>query len=155
MKTTFPNGCHVAEVEIDTETGVIEVVGYTAVDDFGVVQHAQIVEGQVHGGVAQGVGQALFEHCRYAPETGQLLTGSFLDYEMPRADRLPSMAVHDRPTRCAVHPLGSKGAGEAGATGAPAAVMNAVMDALRPRGIRHLDMPATPQTVWEALRRAQ
>jgi carbon-monoxide dehydrogenase large subunit len=152
MKTTFPNGCHVAEVEIDPETGVLEVVRYTAVDDFGVVRHPVIVAGQVHGGVAQGLGQALAEDCRYDPASGQLLSGSFMDYALPRADLVPPMAVHEHATRCAVHPLGAKGCGEAGATAAPAALFNAACDALRGRGIRRLDMPLTPHALWRALR---
>jgi carbon-monoxide dehydrogenase large subunit len=151
MKTTFPNGCHVAEVEIDPETGVLEVVRYTAVDDFGVVRHPVIVAGQVHGGVAQGLGQALAEDCRYDPASGQLLSGSLMDYTLPRADLVPPVAVHEHATRCAVHPLGAKGCGEAGATAAPAALLNAACDAVRSRGIDHLDMPLTPHALWRAL----
>jgi carbon-monoxide dehydrogenase large subunit len=151
VKSTFPNGCHVAEVEIDPDTGETAVVRYTAVDDFGEVQHRTIVEGQVHGGVAQGIGQALTEHCRYDPASGQLITGSFADYAMPRADDLPSFEVHHKAMPSSDHPFGAKGAGESGATGAPGAVMNAVAHALRSRGIAHLDMPATPAKVWQAL----
>lgn len=152
---TFPNGCHVAEIEIDPETGAIELVGFTAVDDFGIVQDARIVEAQVHGGVTQGIGQALLEHCRYEANTGQLLTGSLMDYALPRADDLPAFRVIDAPTASTVHPLGAKGAGEAGATGAPAAIANAVADALRQSGATVPDMPFTAETVWRALRAAR
>lgn len=149
---TFPNGCHVAEVEIDPETGMIDLVAFTAVDDFGVVQDARIVEAQVHGGATQGIGQALLEHCRYDADTGQLLTGSLLDYALPRADDLPSFKVIDAPTASPAHPLGAKGAGEAGATGAPAAIANAVADALRQVGATAPDMPFTAEKIWRVLR---
>jgi carbon-monoxide dehydrogenase large subunit len=154
VKTTFPNGCHVAEVEVDPETGVVTVERYTAVDDFGHVQHEGIVEGQLHGGVAQGIGQALTEHCRYDASSGQLLTGSFADYALPRADDLPQVVVlhHGQPSTH--HPFGAKGAGESGATGAPGAVMNAIADALRACGAAQVDMPATPAAVWQAIRSA-
>jgi carbon-monoxide dehydrogenase large subunit len=144
---TFPAGTYVCEVEIDRDTGVTKVVNFTAVDDFGKIVNPMIVEGQVHGGITQGIGQALTEGCRY-DATGQLTTGSFMDYCIPRADDVPSYKVDTRETPCTHNPLGVKGCGEAGAIGAPAALMNAVTDAL---GIKDLPMPATPQTVWKAL----
>ena len=147
MNFTFPGGCHVAEVEIDPETGELALVSYTAVDDVGVVLNPMIVEGQIHGGVVQGVGQALGENCVYDPSSGQLLTGSFMDYRMPRADDLPQIAVSTQSTRCRHNPLGVKGCGEVGTIASPATVMNAVVDALSSFGITHLDMPATPQRI--------
>src|SRR5262249_22631471 len=138
---TFPAGAHIAEVEIDPETGHVTVVNFTASDDFGRIINPMIVEGQVHGGLAQGIGQALLEACVYARETGQLLTGSYNDYTMPRADDLPSFRLSTNVTPCTHNPLGAKGCGEAGAIGAPAAIPNALVDALKPLGIRHLDMP--------------
>lgn len=147
---TFPNGAYVAEVEIDSETGSPALVAFTCVDDNGVVAAPQLVEGQVHGGVAQGAGQALLEHCRYDPATGQLLTGSFLDYCLPRADDLPAFRTAEHPAPCATNPLGAKGAGESGTTGSLAAIVNAVLDALRPLGVAHIDMPITPEKLWAA-----
>jgi len=144
---TFPAGTHICEVEIDPETGQTQVVNYTVADDFGNVINPMIVEGQVHGGVAQGIGQALLEACLYDKETGQLITGSMMDYCIPRADDLPSFQVSTEVTPCTHNPLGVKGCGEAGAIGAPAAVINAVTDAL---GIREIEMPATPERVWRA-----
>jgi carbon-monoxide dehydrogenase large subunit len=144
---TFPAGTYVCEVEIDRDTGVTKVVNFAAVDDFGKIVNPMIVEGQVHGGITQGIGQALTEGCRY-DATGQLTTGSFMDYCIPRADDVPSYKVDTRETPCTHNPLGVKGCGEAGAIGAPAALMNAITDAL---GIKDLPMPATPQTVWKAL----
>jgi aerobic carbon-monoxide dehydrogenase large subunit len=144
---TYPAGSHIAEVEVDPETGVIEVVAFTAVDDFGTLINPMIVEGQVHGGVAQGIGQALLEHGVY-DESGQLITGSYMDYAMPRADDLPSFVVDTTVTPCTHNPLGAKGCGEAGAIAAPAAIMNALTDAL---GVKDLAMPATPERVWRAL----
>jgi carbon-monoxide dehydrogenase large subunit len=149
---TFPAGCHICEVEIDPDTGVTQVVAFTAVDDVGTVINPMIVEGQVHGGVAQGIGQALLEGCVYDEKTGQLLSGSFLGYTMPRASDLPSFAVGTETTACTHNPLGVKGVGEVGAIGSPPAVINAVCDAI---GVRHLDMPATPERVWRAIRGAQ
>jgi aerobic carbon-monoxide dehydrogenase large subunit len=146
---TFPAGCHICEVEIDTDTGETNVVGWTAVDDFGIVINPMIVEGQVHGGVAQGVGQALLEHTVYN-DNGQLVTGSYMDYAMPRADNLPSLKVDMTVTKCPSNPLGIKGCGEAGAIAAPAAVMNAITNAL---GTEKIDMPATPAVVWSALQK--
>ncbi|MEO8976253.1 MAG: molybdopterin cofactor-binding domain-containing protein, partial [Casimicrobiaceae bacterium] len=152
---TFPAGTHICEVEIDPETGVVTVARFSACDDFGNIINPMIVEGQVHGGVAQGIGQALLENCVYDRESGQLLTGSMMDYAMPRADDLPSFVVATRCTPCTHNPLGAKGCGEAGAIGAPPAVMNAVLDALAVRGITHFDMPASPHRVWSALQSAQ
>jgi len=149
---TYPNGCHIAEVEIDPDTGDVKIERYTVVDDFGAVINPLLLEGQVHGGVVQGIGQALFEHTVYDEDSGQLLSGSFQDYTMPRADNLPffSFSTHNVP--CTANPLGIKGAGEAGAVGAPPAVINAVVDALNAKsGNRSIDMPAIPRRVWEAL----
>jgi carbon-monoxide dehydrogenase large subunit len=145
---TFPAGCHICEVEVDRETGNTEVASWVAVDDFGTVINPMIVEGQVHGGIAQGIGQALTETCVYDPETGQLLTGSFMDYCMPRAHDLPSFTLGFTETKCPSNPLGLKGCGEAGAIAAPAALMNAVTHAL---GIRDMPMPASPHNVWKAM----
>ncbi|MGE0653630.1 MAG: xanthine dehydrogenase family protein molybdopterin-binding subunit, partial [Alphaproteobacteria bacterium] len=152
---TYPNGCHVCEVEIDPATGQTRIVGYTVVDDVGHVINPLLLEGQIHGGIAQGVGQALMEEVRYDPESGQLLTASFMDYCMPRADDLCdfSTAYHEVP--CRTNPLGIKGAGEAGTIGALPAVINAVIDALWPIGVRSIDMPATPEAVWRAIRSAE
>jgi aerobic carbon-monoxide dehydrogenase large subunit len=146
---TFPAGCHIAEVEVDPETGETELVGWTAVDDFGVVINPMIVEGQVHGGIAQGVGQALLEGVVY-DKGGQLVTGSFMDYSMPRAENLPPLKVEMTVTKCPSNPLGIKGCGEAGAIAAPAAVINAITDAI---GSEDVAMPATPQVVWAALQK--
>ena len=146
---TFPAGCHICEIEIDPETGNTEIAAWTAVDDFGTVINPMIVEGQVHGGVAQGVGQALLEHTVY-DDKGQLVTGSYMDYTMPRADNFPSFKVDTTFTRCPSNPLGIKGCGEAGAIAAPAAVMNAITNAL---GTEIIDMPATPASVWAVLQR--
>ena len=144
---TFPAGCHICEVEVDPETGQTDIVAWTAVDDFGVVVNPMIVEGQVHGGVAQGVGQALLESAIY-DQGGQLVTGSFMDYTMPRADVFPQMKVDVTVTKCPSNPLGIKGCGEAGAIAAPPAVINAITDAI---GTEHLAMPATPARVWAAI----
>src|SRR6185312_8022083 len=146
----YPAGCHIAEIEIDRDTGVVSVVKFTAADDFGRIINPMIVEGQVHGGLAQGIGQALYENAVY-DDDGQLVTGSFMDYCMPRADHLPSFDVATHTTLCTHNPLGVKGCGEAGAIGAPAAVMNAVVDALAPLGVGDLAMPATPERVWNAI----
>ena len=151
---TFPNGCHVCEVEIDEATGAVAVVGYWVVDDVGRIVNPLLVAGQVHGGIAQGLGQALFEEIHYEPAAGQLLSGSFLDYCMPRADDMPGLVVETREVPAKTNPLGIKGCGEAGTIGALPAVMNAVVDALAPLGVRHLDMPATSENVWRAMRRA-
>ncbi|PWG62610.1 xanthine dehydrogenase family protein molybdopterin-binding subunit [Spiribacter halobius] len=152
---TYPAGSHICEVEVDPDTGRVEIVSFTAVDDFGNVINPMIVEGQVHGGLAQGIGQALLEGCVYDPDSGQLVTGTYMDYTMPRADDLPSFRVDMHGTPCTHNPLGVKGCGEAGAIGAPPAVINAVLDALRPLGVEHLDMPATPHRVWQAIQAAR
>ena len=151
---TYPYGCHAAEVEVDPETGRVEVVAYAAVHDFGVALNPMLLAGQLHGGLAQGIGQALLEHTVY-DDAGQLLSGSFTDYAIPRADDLPPFRFEIRETPSNANPLGVKGCGETGATfGAPAA-MNALLDALKPLGIRHIDMPATPEAVWRAVRAAR
>jgi carbon-monoxide dehydrogenase large subunit len=147
---TYPAGAHIAEVEIDPDTGIVELVKFTAADDFGRIVNPMIVEGQVHGGLAQGIGQALYENAVYDKD-GQLITGSFMDYCMPRADNLPPFEVATHGTPCTHNPLGVKGCGEAGAIGAPAAVMNAVVNALAPLGVTDLEMPATPERVWQAI----
>ena len=148
---TYPSGAHIAEIEIDPETGHVTVVNFTASDDFGRIINPMIVAGQVHGGLAQGIGQALLEGCVYDKATGQLLTGSYNDYAMPRAADLPNFALSTNVTLCTHNPLGVKGCGEAGAIGAPAAVTNAIVDALKPLGVRHLDMPATPERLWRVI----
>jgi carbon-monoxide dehydrogenase large subunit len=147
---TFPNGCHVAEVEIDPDTGVTRIVNYIAVDDFGVVLNPMLVAGQVHGGVVQGIGQALYEHAVY-DDSGQLLSGSFMDYCMPRADGVPAMAVSTVEVPCRNNPMGIKGCGEAGSVASPAAVINGIIDALADLGVRAIDMPATPEKVWQLI----
>ena len=152
---TYPAGTHIAEVEIDPETGVVRLDRFTAVDDFGNIINPMIVEGQVHGGLVQGIGQALLEHCVYDPDSGQLISGSYMDYTMPRADDMPQFKVDTVVTPCTHNPLGTKGCGEAGAIGSPPAVINAVLDALAPLGVKDLDMPATPLRVWEAIQSAQ
>jgi carbon-monoxide dehydrogenase large subunit len=149
---TYPAGVHIAEVEIDPETGIVDVVDWAAVDDFGNVVNPMVVEGQVHGGIAQGIGQALLERCVYDAESGQLLTGSYMDYAMPRADDLPSFRIGLTHTPCPHNPLGVKGCGEAGAIASPAALINAITDAL---AIKHIDMPATPEKVWQAAQQRQ
>ena len=149
--STFPNGCHIAEVEIDPDTGVTEIVEYITVDDCGVVVSHTIVEGQMHGAVAQGAGQVFGEHAIYDRESGQLLTATFSDYYMPRAGLLPDIRMAEHPTPSNVNPLGIKGMGESGCTASLGALVNAVLDALRPLGIQHLDMPLTPAKVWAAI----
>ncbi|WP_297907692.1 xanthine dehydrogenase family protein molybdopterin-binding subunit [Thiomonas sp.] len=152
---TYPAGTYICEVEIDPATGVTRVDRFTAVDDFGTIINPMIVEGQVQGGIAQGIGQALLEQCVYDPASGQLLTASFSDYAMPRADDMPQLQLDTVCTPCLHNPLGTKGCGEAGAIGSPPAVINAVLDALAPLGVKEFDMPATPLRVWEAIRSAQ
>ena len=149
--STYPNGCHVCEVEVDPETGVVEVVKYSAVNDFGTVVNPMIVEGQLHGGVVQGIGQALMEMTVY-DEDGQLLTGSFMDYAHAARGDAPMFDVANHPVPAKTNPLGVKGCGEAGCAGSLTSVMNAVVDALSEYGIRHIDMPATPHRVWQAIR---
>jgi carbon-monoxide dehydrogenase large subunit len=150
---TFPNGCHIAEVEVDPETGVVELMKYVCVNDFGTVVNPLIVAGQLHGGVVQGVGQALMEMTVYDSD-GQLLTGSFMDYAMPRAADVPPFVLAEHPVPTKTNPLGAKGCGEAGCAGSLTSVMNAVLDALSDRGISHLDMPLTPFRIWQALHEA-
>ena len=152
---SIPNGCHAAEVEVDPETGAVWIVGYWVVDDFGIVINPMLADGQVMGGIVQGIGQALLEEVVYDPDSGQLLTGSLMDYALPRADHVPDMEIayfEDAPTR--LNALGVKGSGEAGCVGAPPAIVNAVLDALAARGVRDLDMPLTPERVWRAIRDA-
>jgi carbon-monoxide dehydrogenase large subunit len=151
--SNFPNGCHVCEVEIDPETGVVTLARYAAVDDVGKIMNALLCEGQIHGGVAQGVGQALMESIVFDTD-GQLVTGSFQDYAMPRATDFPDLLSELTEVPATTNPLGIKGAGEAGATGAPPAVIGAILDALRPLGIDHIDMPATPNKIWQAIHAA-
>ncbi len=152
--STYPNGCHICEVEVDPETGVVEIVRYTVVDDFGTMINPMVVEGQVHGGIGQGVGQALLERTVY-DDHGQLLSGSFMDYCMPRADDLPSIAFNARPDPATTNPLGVKGCGEAGTAGSLGATPCAVLDALATCGVTHLDTPFTPDRIWQALHEAK
>ncbi|MBR0647360.1 xanthine dehydrogenase family protein molybdopterin-binding subunit [Plastoroseomonas hellenica] len=152
---TFPNGCHVAEVEIDPDTGLITIPRYIVVDDVGHALNPLIVRGQVHGGVAQGIGQAMLERTAYDPDSGQLLSASFMDYALPRAEDLPDIDVDLVSVPCETNPLGVKGAGEAGAVGSPPALINAIVDALSVAGVKHIDMPATPEIVWKALATAK
>ncbi|MEK7694511.1 MAG: xanthine dehydrogenase family protein molybdopterin-binding subunit [Pseudomonadota bacterium] len=153
---TYPSGAYICEVEVDPDTGESHVVKFTAVDDFGNVINPMIVEGQVHGGIGQGLGQAMLEQCVYDPESGQLLTGSYMDYAMPRAGDLPDFTVETSAgTPCTHNPLGVKGCGEAGAIGSPPAFINAMVDALSPLGVHDLQMPATPHRVWQAIQSAQ
>lgn len=152
---TFPAGTYICEVEVDPATGAVKIDRFTAVDDFGTIINPMIVEGQVHGGIVQGIGQALLENCVYDKESGQLLTGSFMDYAMPRAADFPSFKLDTVCTPCTHNPLGTKGCGEAGAIGSPPAVINAVLDALRPLGVEDFDMPASPARVWQAIASAK
>src|SRR6266851_4342050 len=154
VPSTFPNGCHVAEVEIDPETGIVQIVRYTGVNDFGTIVNPMLVAGQLHGGVAQGIGQALMECVSY-DSSGQPITGSFMDYAMPRAEDIPMMAVGDHPVPAKSNPLGTKGCGEAGCAGSLSTIVNAVIDALSEYGIAHIDMPLTPERVWRAIRDAK
>jgi len=154
VPSAFPNGCHVAEVEVDPDTGVIEVVKYSSANDFGTVINPMLVEGQMHGGLVQGIGQALMENTVYDAD-GQPITGSFMDYAMPRASDVPSFVTEHHPVPAKTNPLGVKGCGEAGCAGALVSVMNAIVDALSEYGVRHIDMPATPERVWQAIRHAQ
>jgi carbon-monoxide dehydrogenase large subunit len=154
VPSTFPNGCHVAEVEVDPDTGVVRIVRYTGVNDFGTIVNPMIVAGQLHGGVVQGIGQALMEKVSY-DSSGQPITGSFMDYAMPRAEDAPPMAVGDHPSPAKSNPLGAKGCGEAGCAGSLSTVVNAVIDALSECGVTHLDMPLTPERVWRAIQDAE
>jgi len=151
---TFPNGCHICEVEIDPDTGTLELAGYWVVDDVGTEVNPLTLKGQVIGGVVQGVGQILMEQIVYDPESGQLLTASFMDYAMPRASDLCNIAVGSHPVPTKLNPLGVKGAGEAGTVGAMPVVMSAIIDALAALGVRSFDMPATPERVWRAIQEA-
>jgi len=152
----FPNGCHVAEVEIDPETGAVRLDRYTLVDDYGRLLNPMLTLGQVHGGVAQGIGQAMLEHTAFDADSGQMLSASFMDYALPRADDLPSFAGHLDPSAPTTsNRLGVKGAGQAGCMSAPQTIMSAILDALKPLGVTHLDMPATPQAVWQAIQAAR
>ena len=154
VPSAFPNGCHVAEIELDPETGMVEVVSYRTVNDFGVLVNPRLVAGQLHGGIVQGIGQALTEMVAF-DETGQLLTGSFMDYALPRADAVPEIGFASHPVPARSNPLGVKGCGEAGCAGSLPAVMNALLDALSAFGIGHIDMPATPSRVWMAIQEAK
>jgi carbon-monoxide dehydrogenase large subunit len=149
----FPYGAYVAEVEVDPETGTVEIVRFTAVDDVGNIINPMIVDGQIHGGVVHGIGQALLEHAVY-DESGQLMSGSLMDYALPRADNLPNLDTHTTVTPCPMNPLGVKGVGEIGAIGSPPAVINAIINALGPLGVEHIEMPATPARVWQAIQNA-
>ncbi|MDE0074442.1 MAG: xanthine dehydrogenase family protein molybdopterin-binding subunit [Gammaproteobacteria bacterium] len=154
LNFTFPAGTHVAEVEVDPETGVVELVAVTGADDVGRIINPMIVNGQLHGGLAHGIGQALLEHCEYDAE-GQLVTGSYMNYTMPRAGDLPNFNINHNTTHCTHNPLGVKGVGEVGSIGVPPAVINAVVDALSPLGVTHIEMPATSERVWQAIQAAQ
>jgi carbon-monoxide dehydrogenase large subunit len=151
---TFPNGCHLAEVEIDPETGFVTLERYVAVDDYGRLVNPLLTGGQVQGGLAQGIGQALFEHTVYDPRSGQALSGSLLDYALPRAGDLPALDITLNEVPTSANPLGVKGSGQAGAIAAPQTVVAAILDALAPLGVEHLDMPVTPERVWRAIRAA-
>jgi carbon-monoxide dehydrogenase large subunit len=148
---TFPNGCHVCEIEIDPETGTFDILRYTVEDDVGTVVNPLILEGQIVGGIAQGLGQACGEHAIYDADGGQLLTATFMDYAMPRADWVPGIDFHYQEVPSPANPLGIKGAGEAGTVGSAPAFISAVLDALAPRGVRHIDMPVTPAKLWSLL----
>jgi carbon-monoxide dehydrogenase large subunit len=152
--SAFPNGCHIAEVELDPDTGVVEIVSYATVNDFGVLVNPMLVEGQAHGGIAQGAGQALMEMVTYDAD-GQLVTGSYMDYALPRANDFPRLGFISHPVPATTNPLGAKGCGEAGCAGSLPAVMNAVVDALSEFGITHIDMPATAQRIWQAIQSAR
>jgi carbon-monoxide dehydrogenase large subunit len=153
--TTYPFGAYLAMVEVDRETGEVKLVRFDGVDDCGPVINPLLVAGQVHGGIAQGVGQALLEEVVYDEENGQLLTGTFLDYALPTAETMPRLNLDHTVTPSPLSPLGLKGVGEAGTIGSVPAIANAVMDALAPLGIRHLDLPLTPHKVWRAIQEAQ
>jgi carbon-monoxide dehydrogenase large subunit len=152
---SFPYGCAVCEVEVDPETGVVELVRYTTVDDCGRAVNPMILHGQTHGGIAQGVGQALWEFCVYDAATGQLLSSTLMDYALPRADMLPAFTTEISEVPSTAHPLGLRGGGEGGTTPALGAVVNAIVDALAELGVEHVEMPATPERVWQAVGYAQ
>ena len=151
---SYPYGTQVCEVEVDPETGAVDIVGYAAVDDVGRAVNPMILRGQTHGGIAQGVGQALLEDCHYDPQTGQLLAASFMDYPMPRADTLPALATALSEVPAPGNRLGVRSGGEGGTTPALAVVINAIVDALAELGVRHIEMPATPERVWHAIQKA-
>jgi carbon-monoxide dehydrogenase large subunit len=150
---TFPNGCHLAEVEVDPETGLVTLDRYHGVDDYGTLINPMLTIGQVHGGLAQGIGQAVLEHTVYDPDSGQLLSGSLMDYALPKAADLPDLNIVLSGTPTNANPLGVKGAGQAGAMAAPQTIICAVLDALAPLGVTHIDMPATPERVWLAIKK--
>ena len=150
---TFPKGCHICEVEIDPDTGLVDILRYTIEDDVGTVVNPLILEGQIVGGVAQGLGQALCEEVIYDPDSGQLLTGTFMDYTMPRAEWVPGVEFQYQEIQSPRNPLGIKGAGEAGTVGAAPALVSAVLDALSAYGIEHIDMPITPHKIWKLLQK--
>jgi carbon-monoxide dehydrogenase large subunit len=152
---TFPNGCHMCEVEIDPDTGTLEILRYTVVEDIGNVINPMLAEGQIHGGVAQGIAQAIGEAIVYDAESAQLATGSFMDYMIPRASDLPNVTIRTRAVPTQVNPLGAKGVGEAGTVGSLAATINAICDALKPLGVTHIEMPATPARIWETIVKAR
>jgi aerobic carbon-monoxide dehydrogenase large subunit len=152
---TFPNGCHIAEVEVDPETGAVTLERYTACDDFGALINPMLTVGQVHGGVAQGIGQAMLEHTVYDPVSGQMLSGTFMDYALPRAGDLPSLDITLTGVPTDANALGVKGSGQAGAMASPQAIIAAVLDALAPLGVTHIDMPATPERIWRAIQQAR
>jgi carbon-monoxide dehydrogenase large subunit len=154
VPSAFPNGCHIAEVELDPDTGTLVIDRYATVNDFGVLVNPMLVAGQAHGGIAQGIGQALTEMVVY-DEDGQLLTGSYMDYGLPRASDLPSFGFESHPVPARTNPLGAKGCGEAGCAGSLPAIMNALIDALSEFGITHIDMPATPLKIWQAIQDAR
>jgi carbon-monoxide dehydrogenase large subunit len=149
-----PSGVHIAYVEVDPETGMVEILDYVAVDDAGTIINPLLAAGQIHGGVVQGIGQALYEEVCYDVETGQLMTGSLLDYAVPRADSVPNIRTQFQETPSPTNPLGAKGIGESGAIGAPPTIVHAVLDALSPFAIGHLDMPLTPLKIWTAIQNA-
>jgi carbon-monoxide dehydrogenase large subunit len=151
----FPNGCAICEIEIDPDTGAPTITRYASVDDVGRCINPLIVHGQTHGAIAQGIGQALWEQCVTDPDSGQPLAGSLMDYGMPRSDRLPSFTVEIAEVLSPTNPLGIKAGGEGGTTAAPACIVSAIVDALKPYGLRSIDMPATPHTIWTAIQRAK
>jgi carbon-monoxide dehydrogenase large subunit len=154
VPSTYPNGCHVAEVEIDPDTGVVQVVRYSGVNDFGTIVNPMLVAGQMHGGVAQGIGQALMEEVSY-DSSGQPITGSLMDYAMPRAEDIPLMMVGNHPSPAKSNPLGTKGCGEAGCAGSLTTIVNAVIDALSEFGVGQIEMPLTPERVWRVIHDAR
>jgi carbon-monoxide dehydrogenase large subunit len=153
--SNYPNGCHICEVELDPDTGAVKIAAYNAIDDSGVIINPLLFEGQIHGGLAQGIGQALLEQVVFDAVTGQLLSGSFLDYCMPRADDLPRFNLGEIQVPCLTNPLGVKGGGESGTVGAPPTIILAILDALVPLGVETIDMPATPERVWRAIKEAR